>query len=221
MRHRLVKHMTLGLALLLNAGVAEETVRPASPTRWALDGGLGIRFWDNGNRSQEEREYLNQARVGAVGALEVSVFPWENLGAGMVFATFSASASDSSLTYPDDSQRAAEDDYYIQYFGPALCAQRLFAEGRFRVAGQIGGGMFFYRNETTKGPFPGISDAFGPGAHVSASLDYRLFSRFAVGGGVRALYGKTPHLRYNAIDAELPAVSLSRVDLVAGIRFYP
>jgi hypothetical protein len=198
---------------------ADESNHPA--TRWALDAGFGVRLWENTNRTREEIEYLDQARTGLVLGFEAAVFPWNDLGFGVAVATFTASASDSSMTYPDDSQRAAQDSYYIQYFAPALCLKRSFADGRFLVSGQAGAGMFFYRNESNEGPFPGITDAFAPGAHASVSLDYRVWSRFAIGGGLRALYGKTPHLNYNAIDADLPPVSLSRIDIAAGVRYYP
>ncbi len=200
---------------------AEEGAPLPSPTRWAMDAGLGVRLWDPQKGTQEEIDYLDRARVGAVTSFEVAVFPWGSYGAGIMFATFHSGTSDSSMTYLDQTQQAAQDAYFIPYLAPTLNVQRSFAGDRFCLVAQVGGGVFYYRDETKKGPFPGISDAFAPGAHVAVSLDYRLLPRFAVGGGVRALYGKTPNLRYNAIDADLPPVSLSRVDITAGVRFYP
>jgi hypothetical protein len=191
----------------------------ASPSRWSLDGGWGIRLWDNAGVPEAEREYLEQARVGRVYGFDVSVFPWKHWGLGIQQARFFASASDTNVTFVDKSMGDARDEYRILYVAPAVYATREVAD-KIRLTGNAGAGVFFYHNEAKEGPFPGVLEGTTPGIHASGAVDLMLTSRFAVGFGVRALYGELEKLRYNAIPAR-SSLSLSRVDFTAGIRFYP
>jgi hypothetical protein len=192
----------------------------AAPTRWVLDAGWGVRLWDNANLSKSERNYLEQARVGGVYALDISVFPWKSWGLGLVHARFAASASDSDMTFPDESHGEARDHYVITYTAPSVYVTRACGE-KLRLVGSAGAGMLAYRDEADKGAFPGVLEGATWGVHAAGSIDVMLSRRFAVGFGVRALYGRLSDLRYNAIETSTPPLSLSRVDFGAGIRVYP
>jgi hypothetical protein len=210
----------LRAAVILLAAAAGAFAADGSPTRWAGDVGWGVRLWDNSDASPAEREYLEQARVGNVFSLDISVFPWKNWGLGLVHAQFSASASDSNVTFVDKSQGSARDDYRIFYTGPGLYVMRPVGQ-KLRLVGSAGAGLFFYRNEAEKGAFPGVLEGSTLGFHASGSADVLITSRFAVGFGTRAFYGELEDFKYNAIKTRTRPLSLSRVDFGVGIRFYP
>jgi hypothetical protein len=207
----------LAACLLGAAGLLADD---ASPTRWSLDAGWGVRLWDNGNLSKSERNYLEQARVGGAYALDVSVFPWKTWGFGLVHARFTASASDSDMAFPDESRGEARDHYVITYTAPSAQVTRAYGE-KLRLVGGAGAGVLTYRDEAEKGAFPGILEGTTWGLHAAGSVDVLLSRRFAVGFGVRALYGRLSEFRYNAIETTMPALSLSRVDFGVGLRYYP
>jgi hypothetical protein len=84
-----------------------------------------------------------------------------------------------------------------------------------------GAGLFFYRDESRQGTFPGVIEGNALGVHAGLSAEFRVWRWLALGVGVRALHGSLTDLRYNAIDVEYPPLSLTRVDFTSGLRFYP
>ena len=209
-------HQALAALLIASCGAFAE----ASPTRWSFDAGWGVRLWDNADLSKSDRDYLEQARVGAVYALEVSAFPWKGWGFGFVHTNFSATASDSNKTFPDQSSGAARDVYHIDYTAPAVYATRSVGE-KLRLVGSAGLGVLRYHDEADAGPFPGVMEGATWGAHTAGAVDVMVSKRVALGFGIRAMYGELRKFRYNAIETTTPTISLSRVDFGVGIRVYP
>jgi hypothetical protein len=200
---------------------AQDCPCPSSSTRWAFDGGLGIRLWDLSGESAEQREYLQQGRVGSITGLDVSVYPWQPFGVGLVHAWFHATASEQNMLFADSSRGPARDVYEVHHVGPAFFIAHPLAGGRLTVVGQTGIGWLFYRNESKTGQFPGILEGHTWGLHAGASVDYRIAPWVGIGLGVRALYGTLDGVQYNVMETTIPPLSLSRFDFIAGIRFYP
>lgn len=194
--------------------------RPAM-TRWALDGGVALRLWDLSGEPAEQREYLEQSRIGSVLGVDVSVYPWERYGVGLTHSRFHATASDDDLAFPDNSRRPAKDDYTAHYVGPAFFVMHPMAGGRGALVGQAGMGWLFYRNESPLGAFPGIWEGTTLGLQAAISGDYRVLPWFGVGAGARFIHGTLQNVRYNAMETSIPTLSLTRIDLTAGVRFYP
>lgn len=192
-----------------------------SPSRWAFDGGFGVRLWNDAGRSPEERAYLDQGRVGLATSLDVSVYPWNRFGIGLLYAQFFAAASDPDLLFPNQTRGPSRDDYTILYAAPALFYAAPFGGGRGALVFNAGPGIFFYRNESEQGAFPGVLEGNAPGFHAAASAEYRIRPRLAFGVGLRALQGQVSKMRYNAMDVTYPEISLTRFDVTAGLRFYP
>ncbi len=204
------------LLLLSKAAVAQGP----SPTRWAVDAGWGVRFWDNAGQSADEKKYFQQARTGEVYGLEVSAHPWKHAGIGLSLSMFAASAHEANMTFQDQSQGRAKDEFRIVYLAPTAYLARELGE-RVRLLGSAGAGWIFYRNESRAGAFPGVLEGTAPGLHAAAAADFLLSPRFGVGFGVRAIHGELERIRYNAISTSYGTISLTRVDFIAGIRIYP
>ncbi|HEX2613201.1 MAG TPA: hypothetical protein VHO02_06390 [Fibrobacteria bacterium] len=179
-----------------------------------------MRLWDNSASSSAERKYLEQARVGGVYGLDISVSPWKHWGLGLLHTQFFASASDSNVTFVDKSQGSARDKYRIFYTAPGIYVMQPVGE-KLRLVGNAGAGIFFYRNEAEKGAFPGVLEGSALGFHAAGSADVLVVPRFAIGFGARAFYGELDDFRYNAIKTHTRPLSLSRVDFGVGVRFYP
>jgi hypothetical protein len=227
----------LAFSILLSAGFARAAAvdtlgaepSPASAmrahTRWAMDGGLGLRLWDNGDFTREERTHLEKARAGSILGLGIAVFPWDNgLGVGVMHSRFHAKASSANTMFRDSTSGPQNDDFTIHYVGSTVHYIHWFGAGgrpRWAAVAEAGGGIFFYRDESTKGPFAGIQEGRTLGLHAAVSADYRILRWLAVGGGVRMLHGDVSEVHYNAMETSIPSVSMSRVDFLAGLRFYP
>lgn len=211
--------MQRALALfLLAAGLVH--AGDAAPTRWALDAGWGVRLWDNSGIPEAERHYLEKSRVGGTWGLDVSAYPWKRWGFGIQHAEFSASASDSNATFADNSKGNLRDAYRIFYTAPAVCVMRSVGKN-MRLAGNAGAGVFFYRNESRAGAFPGVLEGSTLGLHAAGGIDLMIAPRLALGFGIRLLYGTLEKIRYNAIETSTRPISLSRLDFGVGLRFYP
>jgi hypothetical protein len=202
-------------------GLAERTLRHPAMSRWVVDGAVGVRLWDLSGEPAEHRAYLEQSQVGAVLGIDVSVFPWGPYGLGITHSRFHATASDDDLCFPDNSRRPAKDDFTVHYVGPSFYMSHPLAKGQASLVGQVGLGWLFYRSESTIGAFPGICEGTTLGLHAAVSADYRILPWFGIGAGVRLIHGTLEGVHYNAMETSIPALSLTRVDVAAGLRFYP
>jgi hypothetical protein len=180
-----------------------------------------VRLWDLSGEGKESREYLEQARVGAFFGLDVSVYPWDRYGLGILHSRFQASASDNDIGFPDSSRGKARDEYEVHFVSPSLFIRHPLADGRLTLVSHAGLGLLFYRNESPAGKFPGILEGRTWGVQAGTSVDYRILPWLGAGLGIRVLYGALDEVHYNAMETSIPTVSLSRVDLMAGVRFYP
>ena len=190
-------------------------------TRWSFDAGIGTRLWDLSGHEPEQRDYLEQARVGSVIGLDISVFPLERIGLGIAHARYYAAASDDDIAYHDMLRGSARDEYLIHYIAPALFLRQPFLQGRGALIGQAGVGMLIYRDDSPRGPFPGVQEGVTAGVHLSGSVDFRVLPWLGFGVGARFVHGTLDEVDYNAAATSVPEISLSRVDVLAGLRIYP
>ena len=192
-----------------------------SRTRLSFDAGAGVRLWDLSDRSVEERRYLEQSRTGFLMGLDIAVFPVERVGLGIAHARFYAAASDDDIAYRDMIRGPARDEFLVHYVAPALFLRRSVYGGRAALVAQAGAGALIYRNESPRGPFPGVQEGLTPGVHAGLSADVRLSSWLGVGVGARFVHGSLDEVHYNAMETKVPEISLTRVDFLAGFRIYP
>src|SRR5690606_26518273 len=96
-----------------------------------------------------------------------------------------------------------------------------FWRGRAVLVTQAGAGMIFYRDESPTGQFPGVLEGRTWGVHAAASAEYKLLSWLGFGVGARMMYGSLKDIHYNAMNTPISPISLARLDLTAGLRFYP
>jgi hypothetical protein len=190
-----------------------------SPTRWVLNAGYGLRLWDEGGVTDEQRRYEEKAKRGLLLGGDVAVFPLENFGLGMSYYRFQSSTTDDDLAFYDGARGKSTDTYLIEYVGPALYYKRDFS--RFIGLVQAGAGVIYYDNQHEARDFPGVLQDAVPGFFGSLGADYKLASWFGVGLTARILYGKTNNLVYNGAPSGLSPISLTRIDMAGGIRFYP
>ena len=211
----------VGLALLMIQTVTarEVALTPPSPTRWALDAGYGFRLWDTKSTTEERSDYEEKARFGWVLGGDVAVFPWRHVGLGISYYRFMSETSTSDIGFGDGSRGESTDIYLIEFVGPSLYLKHDFE----RVTGilQLGGGVIYYDNQHQAEDFPGVLQSVAPGFHAILSADYRILPKLAVGLSARFLYGVLDEISYNGIEVPIPPISLTRVDLAAGLRFYP
>lgn len=223
-----MNRLILWLSLILSAAAghahdAPAVDRPSAPslTRWAVDAALGVRLWNVDDHSREAREYMEQARFGPAWALDVAAFPWRRVGAGVSYSGFLAKANDDDIAFDNGARGAARDEYEIHYVAPAVYLSGPFAAGRAELVGQAGAGLIFYRDESPRGQFPGVQEGVTWGLHAAASVDYKVLSWLGVGIGARFLHGSLGEIHYNATTVPVSPISLTRVDVAAGVRFYP
>lgn len=210
----------VGLFLLVIQSVtAREALTPPSPTRWALDAGYGFRLWDATTTTDERQQYEEKARYGWLLGGDVAVFPWKHVGLGVSYYRFMSETSDSDIGFGDGSRGESTDIYLIEFVGPSLYLKKDFN----RITGliQVGGGVIYYDNQHQAEDFPGVLQSVAPGYHAVLSADYRIHPKFAIGVSARILYGILDEVSYNGIEVPIPAISLTRADFAAGIRFYP
>jgi hypothetical protein len=209
------------LSLCAMPAVATDHERTHALTRWAFDAGFEARLWDLSGYPAEEQEYRKQAGLGSVMGVDISAWPWDAFGFGVVLTRFHSSAQDHDIGFPDGSRGHAEDDYAIHYVAPALYARRSIFTERVELVAHAGVGMMFYRNESPTGQFPGLLEGHTWGAHMGASVDYRFAARWAMGLGMRLHHGTIEDVHYNAMSTTVPGISLTRVGAAVGLRYYP
>jgi hypothetical protein len=190
-----------------------------SPTRWAIDAGYGFRLWDASGGSSEQQAYEEKAKQGWVLGGDVAVFPLRNFGIGFAYYRFLSSTSDDDYGFYDGTRGQSTDSYLIEYVGPSLYYKREFS--RITALAQLGAGVIYYDNQHEAEDFPGVLQGVEAGFFGSVSADYKIWHWFGIGLTTRVLYGKLDELDYNGINTPFPAVSLTRIDVAAGIRFYP
>ena len=217
-----MKGIILAASLCLAAANALAQAPSPSPSRWSLDGGYSQRFWESSaNDPQEQREYQERARNGWNLGGDVSVFPLGGrYGVGLTYARFRRALSDSSVLFPDGIPGSMKDVYTIHYAAPSVFA-RVPLPAAFEVVGQAGVGWMYYRNQHEARDYPGVIEGVALGMHAAVSVDYRPLPFVGVGIGARFLHGDLDALDYNGMRTPFPAVSLTRLDLFAGVRFYP
>jgi hypothetical protein len=190
-----------------------------APTRWAIDGGYGLRLWDANDADAENREYQEKARHGWLLGGDVAVFPLRNFGLGFAYYRFLSSTTEEDYGFLDGTRGKSTDTYLIEYVGPSLYFKQDLS--RLVALAQLGAGVVYYDNQHQAKDFPGVLQGAVPGFFGSVSADYKLTRWFGLGITARALVGKIDKLAYNGIDLTLPPISLTRVDLSGGVRFYP
>ena len=79
----------------------------------------------------------------------------------------------------------------------------------------------YYHNQHEARDYPGVIEGVTLGMHGALSLDYWPFRFVGMGAGARFVHGDLDRLDYNAMRTPFPAISLTRLDLFAGLRFYP
>jgi hypothetical protein len=195
--------------------------REASPTRWSLEAGYSRRFFEDApGDTEEQREYQDGARAGGHLGADVSVYPLGGrLGLGVAYSRFKRTLNDSVL-YPDLVRGSTRDVYAIHYVAPSVFYRQSLPASLELVA-QAGAGWMYYHNQHEARFYPGVIEGVALGLHGGLSLDYRPFRFMGVGAGARFLYGELENVDYNAARTPLPAISLTRFDLFAGVRFYP
>lgn len=112
------------------------------------------------------------------------------------------------------------DVYSIHYAGPALFYRQPLPAALELVA-QAGAGWLHYHNQHEARDYPGVIEGTTLGLHGGLSLDYRPLRFVGIGAGARFVYGDLERLDYNAMRTPFPSISLARMDLFAGLRFYP
>jgi len=214
--------MTGLMALCAAHAAAEGSSRPPpASSRWAFDAGFEARLWDLSEYPAEERAYRRQAGVGSLTGVDISAWPWDAFGFGVVHTRFHSSAQDDDIGFPDGSRGRAEDDYTIHYVAPSLYARKAVFADRAELVAHAGIGTMFYRNESPAGEFPGLLEGHTWGFHLGASVDYRFAERWAVGLGWRLHHGTIEDVHYNAMSTTVPGISLTRVGAALGVRYYP
>jgi hypothetical protein len=203
----------------LQGGAAEAFPYVPAPTRWAIDGGYGLRVWDANGADPENGEYHEKARQGWILGGDVAVFPLRNFGVGMAYYRFLSSTTEKDYAFFDGTRGESKDAYLIEYVGPSLYFKREFS--RAWALAQLGAGVVYYDNQHQAKDFPGVFQGAVPGFFGSVSADYKLTRWFGLGMTVRMLVGRVEELAYNGIDVTVDPISLTRVDLSGGIRFYP
>jgi hypothetical protein len=204
---------------------AELRLSPPSPTRWAIDGGYGLRLWDaSGVASQEQASYEEKAKRGWVLGGDVSVFPFapiglKPVGIGVSYFRFMTTITDSDIGFGDGSRGESTDIYLIEFLGPSLSWRQKL--GRVAGIAQAGAGVLYYDNQHQASDFPGVLQSVAFGTYGALSVDYRILSWLGVGVTTRFLYGTLDNLDYNGIRVDVPSISLTRVDFAGGLRFYP
>lgn len=221
-KNKAVLFSSLAVAVYLTAheGVAAEAFPyvPA-PTRWAVDGGYGLRLWDATGANPENRKYQEKAGQGWILGGDVAVFPLRRFGVGAAYYRFLSSTTEKDYAFFDGTRGESKDTYLIEYVGPSLYFKQELS--RFVALAQLGAGVIYYDNQHQAKDFPGVFQGAVPGYFGSVSADYKVTRWFGLGMTVRALVGRIEELAYNGIDVTLDPVSLTRVDLSGGIRFYP
>jgi hypothetical protein len=190
-----------------------------APTRWAIDGGYGLRLWDANSADPENREYQEKARKGWILGGDVAVFPLRNFGIGFAYYRFLSSTTEKDYGFFDGTRGESTDTYLIEFVGPSLYFRHELS--RVVALAQMGAGVVYYDNQHQAKDFPGVFQGAVPGFFGSVSADYKLTRWFGVGVTVRTLVGRIEELAYNGIDVTVDPISLTRVDLSGGIRFYP
>jgi hypothetical protein len=220
---KIVTFVTLLIVTAINILAEENSARAPSPTRWALDGGYGLRLWDASNGSSEQRAYEEKARQGWVLGGDVSVFPLKNFGVGVAYHRVMTTITDDDIGFGDGSRGKSTDIYLIEFVGPCLYWKPPVFGRKSPWSGivQVGGGVIYYDNQHQASDFPGVLQSVAPGYQAALSLDYRVWRWLSVGVTARVLYGTLDELAYNGIDIPVPPISLTRVDLAGGVRFYP
>ena len=219
--HRLPRDLLWAVLIATVVQYSEAYERPAhapSPTRWSIEGGYGARLWDAQGNS-EQQAYEEKAKLGWMFGGDVAVFPMQNFGVGFAYYRFLSSTTDSDYGFYDGTRGKSTDTYLIEYVGPSLYFKQDFS--RITTLAQFGVGVIYYDNQHQASDFPGVLQGATPGAFVSLSADYMLTSWFAIGITTRVLYGQIDKLAYNGIDIPFDPISLTRVDVAGGIRFYP
>ncbi|MCD6023881.1 MAG: hypothetical protein K0Q91_797 [Fibrobacteria bacterium] len=202
-----------------DCGAAEAFPYLPAPTRWAIDGGYGLRLWDADGTDPENQAYREKARHGWILGGDVAVFPLRNFGVGMAYYRFLSSTTEKDYAFFDGTRGESKDTYLIEYVGPSLYFKRDLS--RVVALVQLGAGVIYYDNQHQAKDFPGVFQGAVPGYFGSVSADYKVTRWFGLGMTVRALLGRIEDLAYNGIDITLDPISLTRIDLSGGIRFYP